>query len=109
MSRIRLVTGDTRPYIRITLSDKDGQPINLSDADTSVVVYFRAVGSDTVLATLPCSKTGTGEDGQVVFNFPAGVLDVEPGPYEGEVEIRFGAERQTVYQTLKFAVREQFA
>lgn len=107
--KIKLVSGDNRPYVRITLTDKDGSPVNLSDSTTTVVVYFRAAGSETVLQTFTCSKVGTGESGVVTFNFPAGALDVDPGPYEGEVEISFGGEKQTVYQPLKFIVREQFA
>ncbi len=109
MSKIRLVTGDTRPFIRINLSGADGLPINVSDADTTVRVYFRAVGSETILSTLVCTKPNGGADGLVMFNFPPGALDVEPGPYEGEIEIDFGGEKQTVYQPLKFSVREQFA
>jgi len=107
--KIKLVTGDNRPYVRVTLTDKDGTPVNLSDSTTSVVVHFRATGSETVLQTLTCNKVGTGEDGIVAFNFPAGALDIDPGPYEGEVEIDFDGEKQTVYQPLKFIVREQFA
>lgn len=108
-SKIRLVTGDTRPFIQLTLRDKAGNPINLSDVDTSVVVHFRALGSTEIIATITCVKVGGGADGMVLFNFPEGVLDVEPGPYEGEIEIRFGDDRQTVFDALKFNVREQFA
>jgi hypothetical protein len=49
-----------------------------------------------------------GRYGQVSFNFTGSTLDVEPGPYEGEVEIDFGGELQTVYDVLKFQVRQQF-
>lgn len=108
-TKIKLVSGDTRPFIRITLTEKDGKPINVSDVDTVVRVYFRAVGSTQILSTLICSKPNGGEDGVVLFNFPPGALNVEPGPYEGEIEIDFGGETQTVYQPLKFTVREQFA
>lgn len=108
-SKIRLVSGDTRPFIRITLTNKDGNPINVSDEDTVVSIYFRAVGATQVLSTIICSKPNGGADGLVQFNFPAGALDVEPGPYEGEIEINFGGNTQTVYQPLKFTVREQFA
>jgi hypothetical protein len=105
-SRIRLVQGDNLPTIRMTLRHGDGTPINLQDA--TVVVYFRAAGTDTVLSTLSCAKLNNGVSGEVSFNFPGSTLDVEPGPYEGEIEIDFGGERQTVYDTLKFTVRAQF-
>jgi hypothetical protein len=49
--------------------------------------------------------------GQVVF-YPASdpaMLEGTPGDYEGEVEITFAdGQRQTVYDTLKFKVREDF-
>lgn len=104
--RIKLVQGDNLPTIRMTLRHGDGAPINLANA--FVVVYFRAVGSDTVLSTLACTKVNNGTSGEVSFSFPGSTLDVEPGPYEGEIEIDFGGEKQTVYDTLKFTVRAQF-
>jgi hypothetical protein len=105
--RIKLVQGDNRPYITLTLKDADGTPINLAGA--TVNVYFRAVGTTTVLSTIPCALISGGVGGQVVFNFPGTTLDVPPGPYEGEVSIDFGGETQTIYDVLKFQVREQFA
>jgi hypothetical protein len=104
--RIKLVRGDNRPYIRLALKDVDGDPINLADSD--VRVYFRAAGATSILSTITCTITDAA-NGEVVFNFPGNTLDVEPGPYEGEVEVDFGGEIQTVYQVLKFNVRDQFA
>lgn len=108
--RIKLVQGDNLPFIRLTLTDPStGSAINLSDPDVIVRVYFRAAGSTTVLSTIVCQKVDGGTTGQVRFNFPNGTLDVEPGPYEGEVEIDFDGQTQTVYEVLKFNVRSQFA
>jgi hypothetical protein len=108
--RIRLVQGDNLPFIKLSLADPTtGEAINVSDADVLVRVYFRAAGSTDVLATINCEKVDGGATGQVRFNFPSGVLDVEPGPYEGEVEIDFDGQIQTVYEVLKFNVRSQFA
>lgn len=108
MSVIKLVQGDNRPNIKLTLTDGDGNTINLSDLDTTVVVYFKAAGSSTVLATLQCSKVGDGSSGEVVFGFPGSTLDVDPGNYEGEIEIDFGGSKQTVFQPLNFYIRGQF-
>lgn len=105
--KIKLVQGDNRPYIRLTLKDADGAAINLSGATVSV--YFRAAGTTTVLATLACTLVSGGTTGQVTFNFPGTTLNVDPGLYEGEVTIDFGGEVQTVYDVLKFQVRQQFA
>lgn len=104
--KIKLVQGDNRPYIKLTLKDADGNPINL-DA-TTVRVYFRAAGTDTVLNTFTCNLLNGGLNGQCSFNFTGNSLDVEPGSYEGEIEIDFGGEIQTVYDVLKFQVRKQF-
>lgn len=108
--RIKLVQGDNLPYIKLTLTDPNtGVALNLSEPDVAVRVYFRAAGSSTVLSTIVCEKVDGGATGQVRFNFADGVLDVEPGPYEGEVEIDFDGQLQTVYEVLKFNVRSQFA
>lgn len=105
--RIRLVQGDNRPYIRMTLRQADGTAMDLQNA-TSVVVHFRRAGDTAVLSTLVCTKLDGGAGGEVSFNFPGQTLDVAPGAYEGEIEIDFDGEKQTVYEVLKFTVRPQF-
>lgn len=106
--RIKLVKNDNRPYVTLTLTDQDDVAIDLSDASTTVVVYFRAAGSTTVLATLSTTKVDGGTTGKVKFNFPSNTLDVEPGNYEGEIEISFNGEIQTIFSLLKFTVRADF-
>lgn len=108
--KIKLVQGDNLPFIKLTLTDPiTSLPIDLSDTDTIVRVYFRAVGADTILSTINCMKIDGGANGQVKFNFGSNELDVDPGLYEGEVNIDFGGFQQTVYDVLKFQVRKQFA
>lgn len=107
--RIKLVQGDNFPWITLTLTDKStGQALDLSVVTTVVRVYFRAAGSTTILSTLTCQKVSGGATGQVRFNFPGATLDVPAGSYEGEVEVDFSGETQTVYEVLKFSVRSQF-
>lgn len=106
-STIKLVRGDNRPYITLRLKDVDDNAIDLTSA--TVRIYFRQAGSESVLSTLNATIHGSPTNGEVVFNFPGNTLDVEPGLYEGEVEIDFGGETQTVYEILKFNVRDQFA
>lgn len=115
VDRIKLVQGDTLPYIKLTLADPaTGERINVSDGDVVVRLKFRAAGSTTVLSTLICEKVAEtvgatpGSTGVVRFNFPTGTLNVEPGLYEGEVEMDFDGAIQTVYEVLKFNVRQQF-
>lgn len=106
---IRLVRGDSKPFIILTLTDDiTGSPINLSSPSTSVVVKFRQAGTTDVLATISTTKISNGTTGQVQFDFSGGVLNVEPGAYEGEVQINFGGNLQTVYDVIRFRVRENF-
>ena len=105
--RIKLVQGDNLPYIRLTLKHANNEPMDVSGA--SVVLYFRKSGDSTVLSTIGCEKPNSGDDGVVVFNFPGQTLNVDPGYYEGEIEINFSGVKQTVYDTLQFQVRAQFA
>ncbi len=42
------------------------------------------------------------------FDFSGGVLNVNPGMYEGEVNIDFNGAIQTVYDLMKFRVRDSF-
>jgi len=115
-TKIKLVQGDTLPYIKLTLTDPaTGERINVADGDVIVRVYFRAAGTTDVLSTFTCEKvletsgSVAGDTGVVRFNFPTGALDVDPGLYEGEVEVDFDGQIQTVYDVLKFNVRSQFA
>lgn len=105
--RIKLVQGDNLPYIRLTLRHANGTPMDVSAA--TVRMYFKERGSTTVLSTIICTKPAGGSDGIVVFNFYGSTLDVNPGYYEGEIEIDYSGLKQTVYNTLQFQVRAQFA
>jgi hypothetical protein len=119
------MTGDTRPSLILALTDTlTGDPINIQNS--VVKMYFRARGTTTVLSTLtgilltgleledgtisttpPYDVTGVG--GRVQFNWPVNSLNVEPGNYEGEIEITFADNTiQTVYDTLKFRLRADF-
>ena len=128
--KIKLVQGDTRPQVKCVITDENsGAIVDLSGA--TVLLKFRAAGSSTVLFNLTgylqsgiededgnVSQQLTGEayatpgkGGRVAFQFNSGDLNVEPGSYEGEIEITFPAPNagiQTVYTPLKFQVRGQF-
>ena len=42
--------------------------------------------------------------------FSAGQLDLDPGDYEGEVEVVYAdSSRETVYEIIPFVLREDFA
>lgn len=106
---IRLVSGDERPVIVLTLTDDTtGAPIDLSAVSTTVSLKFRKAGTTTLLSTINCTKLSGGVGGQVQFYFGSGELDVDPGMYEGEVQINFAGDIQTVFETLRFTVRDNF-
>lgn len=124
--RLKLVQGDTRPPLVISMSDVDG-PIDISDAATVVRLKFKAEGAADLTATIVGSKlTGVQlDDGTVSFASPynaPGVggrcqfdwlfaphaLEGDPGNYEAEIEITFpDGSVQTVYDLLRFKLREQ--
>jgi len=107
--KIKLVQGDTRPSLVCKVTDDTtGEALSLEGA--SVVMKFRAVGATELTATVPGAVTD-GPNGVVIF-FPAQapeMLQGEAGDYEGEIEITFAdGQIQTVYDVLKFRVREDF-
>jgi hypothetical protein len=107
--KIKLVKDDTRPALVCTITDDTtGEALNLTGC--AISLKFRALGADTLQATVVGAVTD-GPAGQVVF-YPASnpvMLQGEAGDYEGEIEIVFAdGQIQTVYDTLKFKVREDF-
>lgn len=120
--RIKLVSGDSRPQIYVSITDKKfGQPIDLSQVD--IQMRFRAQGSPTILATMDGQKLpgivnadGTTNDaaaavgvgGRALFNWPSHTLDVPAGYYEGEIVLNFpDGTVQTIYDPVKFKVRDE--
>lgn len=132
-SNIKLVKGDTGPPIIASITDQNGAittasplgpPINMTAA--TVVMFFRAVGSATIKATLvgtlltgrikadgftidtaaPYNVAGAG--GRVSFAFQPTTLDTA-GEFESEIQITFADTTiQTVYDVYKFTVRADF-
>jgi len=104
---IKLVKGDELPQITLTLTDDiSGSAVDLSVSTTSVFIKFKLKGSSTTLSTISTLRLTDGSDGKVYFNFAGGVLDVDPGEYEGEIVIDYNGSTQTVYDTLNFRVRD---
>ena len=123
--KIKLVQGDTKPAIIVSLTDEtSGVPLGLNGSTPQLL--FRAVGSSQVLVTLtgtllvgrlledgsvdstaPYDTLGAG--GRVQFNWGAGDLNQDAGDYEGEIQITFGdGTVQTVYDLMKFKLRQDF-
>jgi hypothetical protein len=108
---IYLVQGDSnRPQIQATITNENtGAVVSLVDA-TLVELKFRMVGATTLQATIIGSITDAA-NGVVVFPMSSTAMSGTPGNYEGEIQITFGGAApgvQTVYDTLKFKLREDF-
>lgn len=121
---INLVQGDTNPVLVFTLRDsktaKDSSTL-LDEDDSStwkviditnytIKLKFKAANSTTVLFTEQLSLVVPAE-GTCQMVWPTGGLDVPAGVYEAELEVTDAstpARTQTVYDKLKFKVREQF-
>lgn len=126
--KIKLVQGDTRPQIKVVITDDTtGNIVDISGSN--VLMKFRATGTTTTLFTLTgylqsgiedadgnvtLSAVGeayalAGSGGRVAFQFLTGQLNIDPGTYEGEIEVTFSdSSIQTVYVPIKFQLRAQF-
>ena len=119
---INLVAGDDKPELDLRLRDKnkaaEGLNLDPDDPDTwapiditnaSVRVKFKQLGQDEVLDTLSCSKVAPFDEGHAVMYWNPTTLDVDPGTYEGEIEIVYlNGQILTLFDKLKFKVRKQF-
>ena len=118
---INLVQGDTKPQLNFTLRDSKtavaGKTLDEDDSSTwaiiditgySIELKFRAANSSTVLFTEALGITSA-SGGTCYMIWPADSLDVAAGIYEGELQLTDGSGKvQTVYDKLKFKIREQF-
>ena len=121
---INIVQGDTKPELNFTLRDSATaivtNPVTVLDEDDSstwaiinitgysIELKFRALNSTTALFTEALGITSAA-GGTCYMIWPADSLDIVAGIYEGELELTDGNSKvQTVYDKLKFKVREQF-
>ena len=105
---IKVVKGDEKPDVTLTLTDDvSGAAIDLSAGSTVVTIKFRLAGSTATASTISTTKLGGGTGGQVSFNFGGGILDVDPGMYEGQIQVAFGSDIQTAFDLLKFRVADK--
>lgn len=109
-TRIRLVRSDTGPQVRVVLTDEStGTAINLSGG--TATLYLKSLDTNQLVLTRALViPSGTATAGVAVIVWQANDLDHPPGDYDGEVEVVLSTGiRQTVYDVLKFRIREDFA
>jgi len=104
---IELVQGDTKPSLVVTLKDKKtGGVINITGA--TIRLKFKGI-DDTELTDTLVGVVLDGAAGLGKFDWGVTSLSGEAGVYVGEVEITFSdGSVQTVYDVLRFNMREQF-
>lgn len=118
-STIKLVTNDSLPEMLLTLKNKNeaavGQELDENDPNTwkpidligaTLKMYVREIDTTSILSTL----TGIvleAANGVAAFSF-IGNEFTAAGVYEGEIEITFTNGVQTIYDLIKFKVRDDF-
>lgn len=108
MATYKYVQGDTGPQLKITLTNETtNAAVDITGA--TITLHFRAAGETTVLFSRDFTITdATG--GEAVLQWQANDLNQDAGAYEGEIEIvKSTGLRETVYDKLKFRIREDFA
>jgi hypothetical protein len=107
--KIKLVQGDVnRPQVQATITDENtGNIVDITGA--TVLLKFRKVGATTLQDTMTGTVTD-GAAGLVVFQMSELSMAGEPGDYEGEIQVTFASSGgvQTVYDLLKFKMRQDF-
>jgi len=109
-STFKYVRGDTGPQLKITVTEEDtGDPVDLTGA--TATLHFRAAGEESVLfSRAMVISTQNAVVGVAVVDWAEGDLDQEAGSYEGEIEIvKANGIRETLYDKLKFKIRDDFA
>jgi hypothetical protein len=105
----KYVQGDTGPQIKLTLTQGDSDtPVDLTGA--SVVLNFRAAGESNVLFSRGLLvSSSTASQGIATLQWQTDDLNQEAGTYEGEVEVVLATGlRETLFDLLKFKIREDF-
>lgn len=117
---LNLVVGDTLPALNLTLKDKNTAaagsvldpdnsatwaPIDITGA--TVRLRLRELGTTAITDTRVFSVTN-GSAGQCTANFSTTTFSTA-GTFEGEIEITHANNAiQTVYDLIKFKVRDDF-
>jgi len=117
---VKMVVGDTGPDIKLTLKDSntapDGVTYDANDSNTwapidltgaTVHLRIREVGGTAIISDL-LGVVAAPLEGSVAFSFVGNAFTAS-GLYEGEVEVTDNTGTvQTMYDLIKFKVREDF-
>ena len=103
---IKLVSGDTRPSLRITLTDANTRaPVNLTGV-TDVRLQFREQGAGVLLFTT-IGYLYEPAKGTVEVPWPRDVAPLGAGYYEADVKVTFPDDTvHTTFDLIRFVVRD---
>lgn len=105
---IYLVKGDTLPELNLTITDSNDNDAPIDLTNVTVRLKFRALGSTDIKNTINMTVLSPAADGKVIMQWPAGSLDTA-GTFTGEIELEYSSgDVQTVYDQMKFKVREDY-
>jgi len=108
----KYVKGDTGPQLRLTLTDEDtSTATDLTGATVKLHLRPEKGGATLFSKTLYVNPAAAESiKGIAVVNWAAGDLDITPGNYHGEIEVvRSSGVRETLFDVLKFKIRDDFA
>ena len=105
-----LVQGDTGTQIKVSLS-RNGSSEEVDLTNSTISLKVRKENENTLAFTVAGLKT-TNVNNEAVFRLGNNMIDIEPGRYEGEIQVVFSDNgtslEETVYETIKLYVREDF-
>jgi len=105
---IKLVRNDTSPEINMTLTDStDSSIIDLTNVAT-ILLKVRPLSGTTIKVSIPTYRIEPYSSGKVFMQWPVDALDTA-GVFTGELELTYtDGKVQTVFDELKFEVREDY-
>lgn len=105
-----LVQGDTGTQIKVTLA-REGSSEEVDLTNATVLLKVRREKQPTLAFTVTGLKT-TNVNNEVVFKLGNNMINIDPGRYEGEVQVTFSDSgtqvEETVYETVNLFIREEF-
>lgn len=105
-----LVQGDTGTQIKVTFS-REGTSEEVDLTNATILLKVRKESQDTVNFTVTGLKVNN-VNNEAVFRLGDNMIGIEPGRYEGEVQVTFPDNgdtlEETVYEIINLYIREEF-
>ena len=105
-----LVQGDTGTQIKVSLS-RNGSSEEVDLTNSTISLKVRKENQTALAFTVNGLKTSD-VNNEAVFKLGSNMLNIEPGRYEGEVQVIFSENgtslEETVYETINLYIREEF-